>query len=153
MATNVHEIGEVTKLSLKADGEALITHSTDGKLQSCSGRPSSARLGADRSVIAAAWRDEGVTAQTWRAGIDVGMTIDLQVLACECHGLADEFRCFADWDAFADALDQLGVRAADLGGRGYVTLPMSLDADRKVNMLALDEYVMAATNTPTPPRR
>jgi hypothetical protein len=133
------DVGPVTKIRIKADGEIMATHTVDGRLQSQGGRPSSCRIGADGNVKAAARHDQGTAADMWKAGQGVGMTIDIQMLAGECYSLADELRQNGGQDGFADALDTIGVRAEALGGRGYAALPLSLHADGKVNVTALDE--------------
>jgi hypothetical protein len=145
MASDIHNSGPVTKIRITESGAVMATHSVDGKLQAMAGRPSAAKIDAEGKVVSAAWHDDGIVAQTWRAGMDEALSIDVQMIAGELRMLANEIRYDVGHGPIADALDRLYDRALELSSSGHVEVPLTLDATGTVDVDALGRFLMTAT--------
>lgn len=135
-----------TKIRLLADGRALVTKHSYGRLDATSGGPSSLVLD-ECAPVAAAWHDAGRQASLWTAGAKpLRLDVDAGTFAGVAREAANDIRFSGHPDALrlADALDTVADRAGKLSADGGGTLILSLTGG-KLDLGGMESALVSAT--------
>lgn len=134
-----------TKIRLLADGRALVTKHSYGRLNATSGNPSSIVLD-ERAPFAAAWHDAGRQFTVWTAGEKpLRLDVDAATFAGIVRESVNDVRFSDHTDALrlADALDTVADHAGKMAAEGGGMLTLSLTGGK----LDLDGLKRALAST------